>query len=359
MRHATRAFIASLALLGAGAWGEPAQAQEKVLLAHALPRLAAGYGIASSLPDYLGYWKEEGLDVEVVTNRGSAAAIQLVIGGRADVAWGNPTTGMKAVQQGEDLKFYYSSLRGDIFGIAIPKGSDIKELSGLKGKTIGVSSFASGGANYGKALLASAGLKEGDYDMIEVGVGARAAAALKSDQVQALSLWDSAYKSMEFGGIEFAKIVQDPRAASFIAGSMTVKTEDLEKRRKMLIGLARGIAKAQIFQEVNPEAAVRIHWKVFPQTAPREGVTDQAVAEEVQVVGTRTKIKSRNILGTDRFGDVPVDDMKKFQSYLVLVGDLEKEIDVNRYYTNEMIDEINDFDREAIIEQAKSYKMPE
>lgn len=358
MRQATRAFVIGLALIGAGAWHEQARAQQKVLLAHALPRLAAGYGIASSLPDYLGYWKQEGLEVEVVTNRGSAAAIQLVIGGRADVAWGNPTTAMKAVQQGADVRFYYSSLRGDIFGIAIPKAGKIKELSDLKGKTVGVSSFASGGANYAKALLASTGLKEGSYTMIEVGVGARAAAALKSNQVQALSLWDSAYKAMEFGGIEFSKIVQDPRAASFIAGSMTVRAEDLEKRRKMLIGLARGIAKAQLFQEVNPEAAVRIHWKVYPQTAPRAGVTDKAVAEEVEVVRTRTKIKSRNILGTNRFGDVPEESMKKFQSYLVLVGDLEKEIDVKRYYTNELIDEINNFDRQAIIEQAKSFKMP-
>ena len=358
MRRATRGFLIALALLGASAWQEPARAQEKVLLAHALPRLAAGYGIASSLPDYLGYWKQEGLEVEVVTNRGSAAAIQLVIGGRADVAWGTPTTAMKAVQQGANVEFYYSSLRGDIFGIAIPEGSPIKELSDLSGKTVGVSSFASGGANYAKALLARAGLKDNAYSMVEVGVGGRAAAALKTGQVQALSLWDSAYKAMEFGGIKFSKIVQDPRAASFIAGSMTVRAEDLQKRRKMLIGLARGIAKAQLFQEVNPEAAVRIHWKVYPQTAPRGGVTDKAVAEEVQVVRTRTRIKSRNILGTDRFGDVPEENMKKFQSYLVLVGDLDKEIDVERYYTNDLIDEINDFDRQAVIEQAKSFKMP-
>src|SRR5690606_28986645 len=51
MRQATRAFVIGLALIGAGAWHEQARAQQKVLLAHALPRLAAGYGIASSLPD--------------------------------------------------------------------------------------------------------------------------------------------------------------------------------------------------------------------------------------------------------------------------------------------------------------------
>lgn len=358
MKQLIHVFIGGLILSGASILGSIAQAQEKVLLAHALPRLSPGFAIASSLPEYLGYWKEEGLEVEVVTNRGSAAAIQLVLGGRADVAYGNPTTAMKAVQQGSDLKFYYTSLRGDIFGIAIPKDSEVKELSDLEGKTIGVSSFASGGANYAKALLADAGLQEGDYDMIEIGVGARAAASLKSDQVQALSLWDSAYQAMENGGIEFSRIIQDPRAKYFIAGSMTVKGEALEKRRQVLVGLARGIAKAQLFQEANPEATVRIHWHVYPQTAPREGVTDEAVAKEVKVIATRTKIQSQDAVGTGRFGDIPVEDMQNFQDYLVTVGDLSEEIDVEKYYTNDMIKEINDFDREAIIQEARSFKLP-
>jgi len=357
MVRAIRTLLSAAVLMSSGLWAASSYAQEKILLAHALPRLSAGFAIASSLPEYLGYWKEEGLEVEVVTNRGSAAAIQLVLGGRADAAYGNPTTAMKAVQKDSNLKFYYTSLRGDIFGIAIPEGSDLTGLSDLKGKTIGVSSFASGGANYGKALLATAGLKEGDFDMIEVGVGARAAGALKSDQVQALSLWDSAYQAMNNSEINFSQIIQDPRAKYFVAGSLTVKGEEIEKRRKMLVGLARGIAKAQLFQEINPEASVRIHWKVYPQSAPREGVTDEAVADEVKVVTTRTEMQSANAVGTNRFGDIPKENMDKFQEYLVTVGDLPGAIDVGNYYTNDLIDEINNFDRDAIIQQAKSFEI--
>ena len=62
--------------------------------------------------------------------------------------------------------------------------------------------FASGGTIYAKGLLSEAGLSERDYTLVEVGVGARAAAALKSNQVQALSMYDEAYAQLEQAGLE-------------------------------------------------------------------------------------------------------------------------------------------------------------
>jgi NitT/TauT family transport system substrate-binding protein len=342
--------------LAVAAAATPAISQEKITLAHALPNLSPSFAIASSLPVALGYWKEEGLDVDVVTTPGASAAMQLVVGGRADAAWGNPTGAMVAIQRGAPVKFYFVSLRGDIFGIGLPKGSGLKALNDLKGKTVGVSSFASGGANYAKALLKQSGLAESDYSMVEIGVGARAAAALRSGQVQALSLWDEAYKQMEENGIAMDSVITDERASSLIAGSIVTRNEEFDKRRKMLVGLARGIAKAQLFQEHNPEASVRIHWKVYPQNAPRAGITDEEVKKAAVVIDVRRKIQSQGALGTGRFGDVPLDHLKKFQSYLVETNQLPEVVDVNRYYTDDLIAEINNFNKEDIIRQAKSYK---
>ena len=67
------------------------------------------------------------------------------MGGRATAAIANPSGEMIAVQKGSTVKFYYSAQRGDIFGIGLPEGSGLNSLADLKGKTIGVTSFASGG----------------------------------------------------------------------------------------------------------------------------------------------------------------------------------------------------------------------
>jgi len=354
-------IVAGLLLAGGSAFtSTPAQAQqklEKVVLTHALPRLSPSFAIASSLPQYLGYWKEEGLDVEVITTRGASAAIQLVLGGKADVAYGNPSGAMVAVQKGAKIKFYYTSIRGDIFGLALPKGSGMKTLADAKGKTVGVSSFASGSTLYAKTLLAKSGLKPDDYNLVEIGVGGRAAAAVKGNQVQVVSLWDEAFAALEKAGIEIENIFTDPAAKNFIAGSLTTTDEALAKRQKMLIGLARGIAKAALFEQTNPDAAIRIHWKVYPQSAPRGGVTDAAVAAEAKVVAARRPKHARTMMGSELFGEVPKANMEDFQNYLVASGQLPKALPVSDYYTNALIPEINKFDHEKIIAQAKTFKM--
>jgi NitT/TauT family transport system substrate-binding protein len=346
--------FAAFGLLLAG--GAQAEDLQKITLTHALPNLTPSFAIDSSMPVALGYWKKEGLDVDVVTTRGAAAAIQLVISGKSDAAVASPVAAMKAVQKGVDLKIIYTTLRGDIFGVAIPAGKGMSSLKDLKGHTLGVSSFASSGANYTKSLLVRAGLKPDEFSIVEVGVGARAANALKSGQVQALGLWDEAYKQMELNGIKFEKIYTDPRADTSIAGSIVVRGEDLKKRPQVLIGLARGIAKAQVYQKANPEASVLLHWKVYPQSVPRDGKTPEVLKKTTIVASVRIPIQSRNAFGTGKFGDLPEDHMKKFQDYLVATGQLPKAIDVGKYYTNELIAKINDFDEAEIIKEAKAYK---
>lgn len=336
--------------------GAHAQSLQKITLAHALPNLTPSFAIDSSMPAELGYWKQEGLDVDVITTPGASAAIQLVISGKADAAVASPVAAMHAVQKGVNLKIIYTTLRGDIFGVAIPAGKGMNSLADLKGHTVGVSSFASSGANYTKSMLLSAGLKQDQFSIVEVGVGARAASALRSDQVQALGLWDEAYKQMELSGIKFEKIYTDPRADTSIAGSIVVRAEDLEKRPQVLIGLARGIVKAQVFQQTNPAASVLIHWKAYPQSVPREGKTPEALQKAATVASVRIPIQSRNAFGTSKFGDLPADHVEKFQKYLVATGQLPKAIDVTKYYTNELISKINDFDEAAIVQQAKNYK---
>ena len=357
MKWIATSFALMLALSGY-AENARAQALQKITVLHSQPQITSAFAYSSSLPDYLGYFKQEGLEVEVNPMPGAAAAMQLVVGGRADFAIGNPSGAMIAIQKGADVRFFYTSIRGDIFGVALPAESGMKSLADLKGKTIGVSSFASGGTNYAKGLMKTIGLESGrDYNLVEVGVGARAAGAYRSKQIDAFSLWDEMYVTLQQNGIPFSSIIRDPRADGHAVGSILAKNADYTARRKTLIGVARAIAKAQLFQYTNPEAAIRIHWKVYPQTAPRDGVTDAAVKRELNVLAVRTVLISKNAMKTNKWGDLPRDVMEKFQSYLVETEALPKAQDVGSYYTNDLIDEINKFDEAAVIRQAREFRL--
>jgi NitT/TauT family transport system substrate-binding protein len=335
-----------------------AQGLKKVTVVHAVPQLSASFANESSLPTLLGFWKEEGLDVEVNTAPGTAAAMQLVISGQADIGVGNAHASMSARQKGAKVISYYTSLRGDIFGIAMPEAGNLKTLADLKGKVVGVSSFASGGTPYARGLLNSVGLVvDRDVTLAEVGVGGRAAAALQGGQVQALSLWDEMYARMNQNGLGLGKAIQDPRAKPLFVSNLVVRDDDLKTRQDVLVGIARGIAKAQVFSQANSEAAVRIRWKVYPQSAPREGITDKAVQDEVAILKVREPLYAKDILGTGRYGDIPAANVSAVQDYLVVTGQLEKKLDPAEYYDNTLIDRINDFDAGAIVARAKSFKL--
>jgi len=63
------------------------------------------------------------------------------------------------------------------------------------------------------------------------------------------------------------------------------------------------------------------------------------------------------MMGSELFGEVPKANMEDFQNYLVASGQLPKALPVSDYYTNALIPEINKFDHEKIIAQAKTFKM--
>ena len=55
--------------------------------------------------------------------------MQLVAAKQAEIGVVNAFSSMLARQRGAKVKSYYTSLRGDIFGIAIPKDTGLKTLT--------------------------------------------------------------------------------------------------------------------------------------------------------------------------------------------------------------------------------------
>ncbi len=326
-----------------------AQGRTKVVLAHTQQQLSPPHSLASSLPRFFKFWEQENLEVEVITTQGSAAAIQLLLTGQADVMWGNPTNAILAIQRGGTIKSIYSATRGDIFGVGI----NAKNLTALKGQTIGVSSFASAGTNYLRALLREEGLDpDRDVSIVEVGVGARAASAYAGKQVQALALWDEQFAMLETRNIKFERIVQDPKSDTAVSASLIVRNDSVAARRDIMVGIARGIAKGQAIMNADPALAVKAHWAIYPESAPR-GDRDKALKDAVGVIEVRRDKNARTAMGTDAYGEVPMSAYEKFQDYLLKTDQIKQKLDVNLYHTNELIAEINRFDEAAVVKAAQ------
>ena len=147
----------------------------------------------------LGFWKEEGLDVDILLTQGSAQTIQLLAADQVTVGLLNPEPVVVARAM-RDLPIRSVACIGDIFSwaTAVAPDSPIKTVADLKGKKIGVFNLASGGVFYIKARAIEAGLDpDKDLTFIPVGFGAPAAEALRSNGVDAILLWRAAFVALE------------------------------------------------------------------------------------------------------------------------------------------------------------------
>jgi NitT/TauT family transport system substrate-binding protein len=354
----TVALAATLLLTGglAAAQTQP----QKIRYVVALPSLFLVTANQTSVPTYLGYFKEEGIEIEPVAagTGGVVAATQLVASGQQDVGSGTQSVLIARAAEGQDLglSFFYNQIRDFHYVLAVLPDSGITDIKQLKGKTIGVSTLASEGVVTGKYFMRTAGLDpEKDATFVAIGSGAQALQAIKSGQVAAISNLESAFVPMEAMGQTFTYLPLPAGTADVFGPGFFARKDYIAANRKALVGLGRAIAKATLFVMTNPEAAVRIHWKAFPEQKPK-GVSEERALKlgvrtfEVQKKGFEFRDGEPKLWGNFT--------AKSWAGYLDIYGLTSKISDPSHFYTNDLIAEINNFDAQKVIEQAKNFKMP-
>ncbi|MDB5891884.1 MAG: putative signal peptide protein [Polaromonas sp.] len=211
----SRRTFASVAALGAVSLAWPAlKAQtklEKTRVSIAVGGKAAFYYLPLTISEQLGYFKAEGLDIEISDFAGGSRALQAVVGGSADVCSGafEHTINLQAKNQ----MFRAFVLQGRApqiaFGVSTRTLPNYKSIADLKGKKIGVSAPGSSTNMMANLVLSRGGLQASDVSFIGVGTAAGALSALRSGQIDAMSNTDPVMTMLEQRGE--VKIISDTR----------------------------------------------------------------------------------------------------------------------------------------------------
>jgi len=168
-----RCFAASAALAATTLAFPALRAQsrlEKSKIALAVGGKAAFSYLPLTISEQLGYFKAEGLDVEISDFSGDARASQAIAGGAADVCSGGfeHTISMQSRSQ----MFQSFVLQGRApqiaFGVSSKNMPGYKLVADLKGKKIGVFTPASSSSMLANLLLARGGLKASEVTFIAV-----------------------------------------------------------------------------------------------------------------------------------------------------------------------------------------------
>ena len=118
-----------------------------------------------------GYYKEEGLEVDLVAPANVADQLKMVSAGRAEFSLVEASMIMAAREENIPIHSVAVMLRPLPLGLGVLGDSSITSPADLKGKIIGVNALPSALAMT-RSALASAGLSESDVKFIDPGFGA-------------------------------------------------------------------------------------------------------------------------------------------------------------------------------------------
>lgn len=297
----------------------------------------------------LGYFEEEGLDVEFQDAGGSSAAIQQVIAGNADAALPSPGAFLNAVAQGYDLKWVYSYQYGNIFTLAAPADSGIASVADLSGKSVGVSELSGGEVPLVRAVLREAGLEVGsDVQLVPVGEGsALTIQAFQTGQIDAYSSNRFDIATIEAQGIDMNAILPEA-AQGFPSNGIVVTGEKLSEDAEQIEGFMRAVAKAVAWSAANDEAAYELAARISPEEFENEPVA-RAAWETARELKTPPQS-----LADAPHGSHFVEGFQAYHDFLRQgseeEGALPQDVDLGAALDSSLIEAANEFDEAAVIQ---------
>jgi sulfonate transport system substrate-binding protein len=188
-----------------------AQTPEKTSLTLGVGGKPLLYYLPLTLAERLGYFKEQGLNVEIADFGGGAKSLQALIGGSVDVVTGAYEHTIRMQEKGQDVRAVIELGRypGIVLAVKKDKAASIKSVADLKGMNIGVTAPGSSTHTLVQYLMAKAGLKGDSASFIGIGSGASAVAAVEKGQIDVISHLDPVITKLnESGDI---KIIVDTR----------------------------------------------------------------------------------------------------------------------------------------------------
>lgn len=200
-----------------------------------------------TLADQLGYFKQEGLNVDIQDLKGGADALQAMIAGSTDVTMGFYEHTIRTQTQGKSIIMIATC---DLYpglvmfaGKSHPEAKSIKDLANLK---IGITSAGSSTEEMVRYLFKKNGLDPAAAQTVAVGSGGPAVTALKNGVVDALVTVEPAASTIEKEGD--GTVVYDTRTqdgtknvfgGAWPAGGFYVSSDFLQQNPKTAQALAR------------------------------------------------------------------------------------------------------------------------
>lgn len=236
-----------------------------------------------------GFYKEEGLNVDLVVMRG-APAIQGLIGGTVPFA-SSGGAGLLPIVRGAPLRIIFTTFSRPMFWVY--SKPEIRTVEELRGKKIGVSSIGSGPDTLLRTMLKKHGLDGArDVVILSTGPGTARFFSLKTGVTDAAVLNEQAALMAQEAGLR--QLFSFTKGEEFVEvqGSIVLRDALLESDPQLVEKFTRATLKGALYLKDNRPGSIAIHTRVLKVNETvasriydlaRPGVTtDGTVSEDVQ-----------------------------------------------------------------------------
>jgi NitT/TauT family transport system substrate-binding protein len=246
-------LLAALAAIGAGV--PPAAAAETITM------VTTGKGSAQQWPIFIaltkGYMAENGVTLDLVAAQSSAAAVQQLAAGSANLESGGLTDPLLAIDKGARIAVL--RVETQVAPYSLWAKPAIKAIADLRGKLISIGGAKDITRIYLERTLIPNGVKPGEYDMIFAGTTAARFAALSSGAVDAsLLIPPFSFKAQSIGLTHLADVADYARDLPFTGYATNIEWATAHK--PLLLGFLNAMARGVdwFYQDANRSEAIDI-----------------------------------------------------------------------------------------------------
>jgi NitT/TauT family transport system substrate-binding protein len=217
-----------------------------------------------------GFWREEGLDVEVILIRG-AVGMQALLGGSVDYTSASGST-IAAAVRGLPVKLVFISSAKPMFELV--SQAQIKSIRELKGKIVGISSRGGSNDLMMQLILQKNGLVPNkDVTTIIVGAQEETVIALRTGRIAAALLTPPRNFMLQRDGFNRLAYASD-YLPTYGNGGIGVTDEKIKTNPAEVLGLVKGTVKGLQYSLKNRAEMI----KIMPDYL---GVKDPALVEQL------------------------------------------------------------------------------
>lgn len=293
------------------------------------------------IADPLGFYEDAG--IEISFENVQTAVQQSLMTGRLTFSG----TGLDYIPQAptlDDPPKWFMNVDRYLWVMVTLADSDVQSAQDLQGAAIGINEpHDSLDADF---MMGAAGVPVGEYELLPVGQDRAALAALEAGDIEAFVTAGavSVEALRDFTDNEL-RIIENEAAESYYNVGSMLTVDQLNNEPDLAVCFGRAVARGMVWAWENPTATGQLIYEMFPESAESE---EQAI--RLIEAGNEANLGSY-----ENRGEMELEVLQEMVDTHAELDLIDESYDANILFTNELLDDIWDFDIDAEAEAASNY----